>query len=243
MRPFNYILLLTLTVTAAAKADVTATINADVLARFDGTDVTDSSTLLGDSIVAFSSANNSLTDTNQNWNYDAATLTLTGTGTTEAEKTVSAKPGGNHRGTTSLVFNFEIDSDVDYALSGTFGFSNAINGTDDSITYLLSGPGGTIVSGSATSTDSLNPDSFSHSGTLLNSSGTGTTLYTLTMASVLDETLNNAAAVTATWNLTSFQLTTSAPEPSSFALVLSAGIFTCVRRRKRSRRLPVCPVL
>ena len=233
MCPRKSCIFLLLCLTPLARADVTATINGNVLADFDGAPTTDSSTLLVDSVVAFSSAQNSFTDTNQSWNYDATTLTLTGTGTAEAEKTVSAKPGGHHRGTTSLVFNFEIDANVDYSLNGTFGFSNVINGTDDSISYVLSGPSGTIVSGNTTSTAGIASDSFSHTGTLLNSSGTGTTLYTLTMSSVLDETLNNAASVTAGWNLTQFQLTTSTPEPSALILAILPCVVMTARRRRR----------
>lgn len=238
MSAIRLLALTMLSSTAAVQADVVVSVSADVLAEFDGTPVIDTSTVLTDSIVAFSSAQNSFTQSEQDWAYDATTSTLTGRGEVEAKKSVSAKPGGVHRGTTSLVFDFEIDSTVDYSLNGSFGFSNVINGTDDSISYVLSGPGGTIVSGSTTSTTGIASDPFSHSGTLLNDSGTGTTLYTLTFSSVLNETLNNEAAVIAGWNIAAFTIATSAPEPSAVALMLPIGLVLCFRRGTRGQKQP-----
>ncbi len=223
-----------LLLTHTAHADLVSTsVVADVYAEFDGATDSASSTASGDTIGAFVAADNSFTDSDQTWAFDSLAQSLTGSGLVVTEKTTSPKPGGRHLGTNSLLFTFEIDRDVDFALDGTFGFSSALNGTNDSLLYALTGPSGTVVSGSTSSTAGITSDAFSHSGTLLNDSGTGTTIYTLAISSSLDEPINNQGSVSAGWQLTAFQIT-STPEPSSILLLGFSLVIVTIHRKRRT---------
>lgn len=227
--------MILLTLTLPVRADlVTTNVTGDVFADFDG--VTDSamSSANADVIGAFVTAENSFTDADLSWAFDSGTQTLTGSGLVITEKTVSPKPGGAHLGSNSLVFEIEIDGDVDFFLDGTFGFSAPLNGTNDSILYALTGPGGTVVAGSTTSTAGIASDSFSHMGVLLNNSGTGTTVYTLTISSDLAETINNQGTVSAGWALTQFRIVSS-PEPSALWLLGLPAVGLVAYRDKRRR--------
>ncbi len=207
---------------------VSHSLSAEVLADFDGTVDTDNSTTDGATIGAFATGNNSFTDSDLTYAFDPTGSVLTGGALVVAEKTVSARPGGDHLGTNSLALTFTIDAVADFDLSGDWGFDGANPGVpSDSLIYVLTGPSGVVSTGSTTSNLGIASDSFSASGTLTPG------LYTFSINASLTETINNQGTAQAGWQISQFALT-HAPEPGSFSLVAMASCFALLRRRRRT---------
>ncbi len=196
-----------------------------VTAEFNATPVSASSGLPVDSLSVTDSGDNSFTTTDLSWNWDGTTLT--GSSLLTEEKTVAARPGGRHAATSSLAFEFTVNSTTEYTMSGTWGFET-ITGTDEVLGFTLTETSlGPIDADNSTGTTGINSDTFSSSGTL----APGT--YTLTFSAELYETINNAGLARAGWTLTEFNLT-AVPEPGSICgLLLLLGLAS-LRTRLRS---------
>lgn len=213
---------------------VSVSTSAEASAEFDGGPPdTATSTMNADSIGAFQSANNSFTEADLSYGFDSGTDTFSGTALIVAEKTVSARPGGDHCGTADYSFTFTTDETMDFTLAGTWGFDNiTATGTADSLSFLLEDSSGmAISSGSTTSGSGIASDTFSDSGTL--AAGT----YTFTISGKLFETLNNMTTAQAGWDLQQFTLSSSTvgtPEPSSLSLLITAFLGCLGHRRRRS---------
>ncbi|MDA8563953.1 hypothetical protein N9L06_05820 [Mariniblastus sp.] len=201
--------------TATATADlISSSISGSVDATFRGTTNSDSSTANSNVLVVTASGNNSSTVTNLGWMLSGDTLT--GTTLITESKALNQGRGGQHVGASDFVFNFEVDSPTDFVLDGTWGFNTA-TGTDDSLAYTFTGPGGFSISDASTGTTGIMSDSFLQSGTLAPGA------YTLTFTADLVETFNNQDMAQAGWTINEFTLT-AIPEPAmSLVLMFMAG--------------------
>lgn len=230
------IVLLTICFASHANAAiVTATMAADVQADFRNQSQSDHSSVLSDTIGATASQGNSTTSTSLAYAFDFGAGQLTANSLIIAEKTQNRGRGGDHSGSISMVFDFQVDSQMSYSLDGTWGFlDNSTSGTADSLTYLLTGPSGTIVAGATTVSTGIGADSFSETGIL--NAGT----YQLSFQADLNERFNNRSLAQAGWTVDRFKLTevSAIPEPSSMVFfgLLSAVLAT---RRRRSKTAPV----
>lgn len=212
-----------------------ATMTADVQAEVRGQTQNDSSSALVNTIGASVLQGNSTTNTTLAYAFDSGAEQLAANSIIIAEKAQNRGRGGDHFGSSSLVFDFQIDSQMEYLLDGTWGFlDNSTSGTADSLTYLLTGPSGTIVAGATTVSTGIGADSFSETG-ILNAGA-----YQLSFQADLNERFNNRGLAQAGWTVDRFKLTevSAIPEPSSMVFfgLLSAVLAT---RRRRSKTAPV----
>ncbi len=212
---------------APVLADITnISFEGNVTSEFDGGVQNASSTLATDNLLETVSANNSFTTSDLNWNWDGSILT--GSSETQAEKTVSARPGGNHFGSSTFSFSFDVDQDSMFQLDGFWGTNNLSPG-GDVLQYQLVGPS-SIGPIAATGTTGINSETISNSGSLAPGS------YTLTFTSSINETINNQNSSTSGWIITAFSIATVAvPEPSAVIVLLAITMF-CVSQRHRYHR-------
>lgn len=187
--------VLTLTASVCQADLVTSSSSGNVYAQFALDVDTNSSTAPSAGIQALASGNNSFTQTALTYAFDLPNLTLTGNSLITAQKTVSARPGGDHTGTSQYLFNFEIDAPMKFDLDGTWGFAGSSGSGTDTLLYALTGPGGSVASGSTTSNLGVNSDTFSESLTLQAGS------YALTFTAELRETINNQDTRLAGWTI------------------------------------------
>lgn len=217
--------LVVFAISIQAKADlVIDSLTGSVFSEFDTVADSDSSTELTININSNVSANNSFTNSTADWSWSDSTLS--GSSLVTAEKTVSARPGGDHLGSSSLTIQFTVNAEMDYSLGGTWGLLNA-SGTDDAIGFELTGPAGVVASDISTGTAGIASDSFAASGQLT------TGAYTFTINSQLFETINNQGTAEAGWTLDFFTLTPVAvPEPTSALAGLSMLLVMLTRRNR-----------
>ena len=195
----------------------------NVFSEYNATNNTQSSADWSTTIHINVTGNNSLTDSTASWTWIDGTLS--GSSLVTAEKTIAARPGGDHRGTSDLTLEFTIAGLTEFSLSGSWGLVNP-SGTDDSIRFELSGLSGIVVSDASGGTTGINSDTFAASGELEAGS------YTFTISSALLETINNQGTAQAGWTLDFFTLTTVAvPEPSG-ALAGFALVLACLSRKR-----------
>lgn len=186
------------------------------------------STLSGSISRTFTFENSFTTSSeNHTWSGTGLTQSLTGAGLVTEEKTVSAKPGGSHEGTSTLTVVFTTTSATNLSLAGNWGFVGNTGTVPDSIGWTLVGPSTNMSQSAPTSGGTGQP--FSASTTL----GIGT--FTFTITANFNETINNQGTRTADWNLTSFQLSsaTSVPEPGVSSLALAGLLLASGWRRWR----------
>ena len=216
------LIVLTLTMHLPVHGDlISSGILGTTSADFATASDTDNSSLTVSSISSLATADNSYTQSDLSWNW--SNNVLAGSSLLTGEKTVSARPGGEHIGSSDLVLQFTVDSLTNYSLDGTWGFVNIQPG-GDSLSVVLSDGAGTIDSDSTTSTSGINSNAMSMSGTI----GAGT--YTLSISGLLTETINNQGIAQAGWNITGFSLTNAAiPEPQTFALLFLL-LAACITR-------------
>lgn len=214
------------------RADISNLVfNGDVTADFDGTVDSDTSSAQPGALIVTASGNNSQTQTDVDWSWDGTSLTGSSQGT--AEKTVSARPGGDHTSSSVFSFSFDIDADSTFQLTGLWGTNN-LSGTDDSLTYLFTGPSGTVTTATSGGTSGVTSESISSSGIITPGS------YTLTFTSTLSETINNQQtgvnARVSGWAISEFSIVPVAvPEPSA-ALPVLLAIFSHLAIRRRSNK-------
>ncbi|MFK7821256.1 MAG: hypothetical protein AB8G99_21255, partial [Planctomycetaceae bacterium] len=163
--------LLGVLIAQPAYADlITVSTNAEVSALFGDfsstTPNTDSSASNSGSVSTSQADNRSFTSADITaFNFDTGTDTFSASALIIAEKTVSARPGGDHTGIASYEVSFTVDSQMDYTLSGTWGFlNNAAAGPADLLTYSLVDSGGATLDSGSTTANVLT-DPFSSSGT------------------------------------------------------------------------------
>ena len=201
---------------SSARADITFTsFSGSVIAEFDTVSNSDSSIFQPEAIVETAADNNSVSESDLDWSWDGSTLSGSSDGI--AEKTVAARPGGDHCASSNFSFSFGIDEASDFVLEGFWGTNN-LTGVDDSLSYSLIGPSGVVETANSAGTTGVASDVISSSGTLPPGS------YTLTFESTLKETINNmqtgSNASVSGWTLSEFSLVPAAvPEPSGFALL------------------------
>jgi hypothetical protein len=170
---------------------------------------------------AFAAEQNSFTDSDLDYSFNAGTSTASFSGSSFAEKTVSAKPGGDHIGLVDWTFTFTVDSDTEFALNGTWGFDSN-TGTNDFISYALTGPGTSVTNSITTGSTTV----FSEIGVI----GPGT--YSLVFDMELNETINNQGTRSGAFS-GAFSLT-AVPEPGSLSLMVVAMLtLGCGHRRRR----------
>lgn len=199
----------------------TGSADAIIISSSDTADSMNSS----DVIQAFASENNSTTETNLSWSFNGLDA-ISFVGSIEHDKSVSARPGGDHTGTINYQFDFTIDSFTDYALNGTYGFDqglDATSGVDDLFAYSLSG---TTSSGSFTSGPTA---AFSGSGNL----APGT--YSLIVNMAINETIKNAGNRAGGFEgvLSLTDSIAPVPEPRAMSLIVIAMLAVTPRRRQR----------
>jgi hypothetical protein len=221
----------TLLISEASADIVSVTTLGDVSADFDGTLDNDSATPWASTISAVASGNNSISQADLEWTWDDFNDSLTGRSLLTSEKTISARPGGDHVLGSVFTLNFDVDAATEISFFGTWGFEDISSG-DDTLDLQLTDSSGVIYSTTTTSGIGVASDSFTYSSTL----APGT--YTFSLNTTLIETINNRGVSRAGWNLTSFGLTNvtaSVPEPSG--LLVSAWIPVAILLRRRRNRI------
>lgn len=201
------------------------TVDATTISTSDSATSSNSS----DAIQAYASEHNSFTDTNLEWNV-VSPGSISFSGSVFEEKTIAAKPGGDHCGIISYTYDFTIDSFMDFSLNGTFGFDQGLEpttGVDDFINYSLTG---TSVTGQTTSGATT---AFAETGSL--GPGSYSLIFNMEMYETINNNGNRGGGFDGTFSLT--DSSTSVPEPHSLSLVAIGSLMVLTaRRRKRPRK-------
>ncbi|MCO8124631.1 PEP-CTERM sorting domain-containing protein [Stieleria sp. TO1_6] len=218
---------------SSSAAVVTANVSASVQANFEGKTDSAVSSALSDSISASSVELNSQTTSGINYSFDLANGALSASSLITTEKLVSAKRGGFHHGASSFLLDFQIDSEMEYSLHGTWGFfGNSNSAPPDSLGFVFSGPDGTIINRTSGVAGGTNAGAFNEVGTI----GAGT--YQLAFQSELNETFNSQDVARVGWAIEGFQLNSTTtlsavPEPSA---VIFLGLLSALGIGRRKRR-------
>ena len=214
--------------TTSNAAIVTASMAADTQARIRTATDSDVSSSLIDSFSSNASIDNSVTNSALAYSFDTNSGSLTASSLLTANKTVSARRGGDHLGSSSMSLTFQVDADTNCSMAGNWGFSGASFDLADSLTYTLRDDSATLITSSTTSNGGVGSAAFNESLTL----PTGT--YQLSFQSSLSETFNRQDFAQVGWTINRFQLSpvTAIPEPSGVFFFGLLSVVLISRRRR-----------
>ncbi len=206
---------------------ISTTLFGDAYAEFDGTFDADSSTSPNQSLSALHTKRNSYSESLLQWAWNGGVLS--GSTQITLEKTADPELGGAHVGQTYLRFDFEVDSNTPYSISGDWGTINQF-GIEDFVGWRLLDSTMSQIDGAALSTPNLGlaAENFSSSGVLSPDS------YTLIFESNLFESHFVTGISQSGWTLNNFTIGVAVPEPNTALLgsVFGSLIFAARRRRR-----------
>lgn len=211
-------------------AIVSSTLSASADAVFRVSSDASTSSKAADTVSALAFSDNSYSYSENAYSFDAGSGLLTAEMVLITEKYSSSRRGGDHSASSSLTFDFEIDSDTQFEIQGSWGFNQAsTSGTADQLSFTLEGPSGTVANAFTAINSGNNAETLSATGLL--SAGA----YRLTLQAELNERITRRDFATAGMTIDRFQLTevSAIPEPGYVAF-LACGSMVILCRRRRS---------